>query len=172
MKITGLKITADDIVAYLQKKQFNQSATLGVTEFCINGGSSKRIDLFYFNRWDRETRGYEIKVSRADFLADKKWQSYLPYCSWFYFIAPEGIIKPEELPDGVGLMEITVEDRPEWSRPQVEDNDFMTSYFLDHKFTKKGKKLHEIGEKEYTSLLEGLLIKLVYSNNIVFKPSY
>ena len=139
---------------------------MGVTEFCPYG-YEKRIDLFYFNRWDRETSGYEIKVSREDYLSDKKWQKYLPYCSWFYFIAPEGIIKKEELPEGIGLIEIEIKEKPDWSRPKVEENDFMTRYYLDHKFTKKAKKLHTVDSEHYTQLLEGLLIKLVYLKNIV-----
>lgn len=50
------------------------------------------------------TYGYEIKVSRSDFLRDKKWQEYLPVCSKFYFVCPVGIIKKEDLPDGIGLI--------------------------------------------------------------------
>lgn len=48
----------------------------------------------------------EIKRTRADFVGDKKWKKYLNYCNYFYFLAPHGIIKPEELPSGVGLIEV------------------------------------------------------------------
>lgn len=48
--------------------------------------------------------GYEIKVSRNDFLQDNKWPGYLPYCNRFSFVCPTGLIKPEELPDEVGLV--------------------------------------------------------------------
>jgi len=47
--------------------------------------------------------GYEIKVSRSDFLADNKWHLYLKYCNKFYFVCPTGMIKKEELPEDVGL---------------------------------------------------------------------
>lgn len=53
------------------------------------------------------TYGYEIKVSRGDFLQDEKWPEYLQYCDTFYFVAPPGIINKEELPTDVGLMETT-----------------------------------------------------------------
>lgn len=53
------------------------------------------------------TYGYEIKVSRSDFLRDKKWQEYLPVCSKFYFVCPEGIIKKADLPEGIGLLYAT-----------------------------------------------------------------
>lgn len=30
--------------------------------------------------------GYEIKVSRSDFLGDNKWHLYLQYCNEFFFV--------------------------------------------------------------------------------------
>jgi len=46
---------------------------------------------------------YEIKVSRGDFKRDGKWQCYLPFCHEFYFVVPKGMVKKEEVPEGVGL---------------------------------------------------------------------
>ena len=37
----------------------------------------------------------EVKSSRADFLADAKWQGYLPWCDRFFFAVPESF--PDEL---------------------------------------------------------------------------
>ena len=53
------------------------------------------------------TYGYEIKVSRGDFLRDEKWKVYLDYCTDFYFVAPPGVIDPKELPDEAGLLVCT-----------------------------------------------------------------
>lgn len=50
---------------------------------------------------------YEIKVSRPDFLSDKKYKKYLPLCDKFYFVCPWGVIKLEELPENAGLIYIT-----------------------------------------------------------------
>jgi hypothetical protein len=50
------------------------------------------------------TIGFEIKVSRNDFLRDIKWREYLNYCTEFYFVAPPDIIAPDELPPEAGLM--------------------------------------------------------------------
>ncbi len=50
------------------------------------------------------TYGYEIKVSRSDFLRDDKWTQYLDFCNYFSFVAPFGIIAPDEVADGVGLI--------------------------------------------------------------------
>lgn len=48
--------------------------------------------------------GYEIKVSRGDFLQDAKWHLYLKYCNEFYFVVPSGLISKDELPENVGLI--------------------------------------------------------------------
>lgn len=47
--------------------------------------------------------GYEIKVSRQDFLHDTKWHNYLPFCNEFYFVCPPDVIAPNEVSDEVGL---------------------------------------------------------------------
>lgn len=48
--------------------------------------------------------GYEIKVSRSDFLGDNKWHLYLQYCNEFYFVVPAGLLAKEEIPENVGLI--------------------------------------------------------------------
>jgi hypothetical protein len=48
--------------------------------------------------------GYEIKVSRNDFLQDNKWHLYLQYCNEFFFVVPKGLVRKEELPENVGLI--------------------------------------------------------------------
>lgn len=48
--------------------------------------------------------GYEIKVSRNDFLQDEKWPAYKNYCHRLDFVCPKGLIRPEELPDDIGLI--------------------------------------------------------------------
>jgi hypothetical protein len=66
------------------------------------------IDLWVMERWkERQYIGYEIKVDRQDFLNDNKWQNYLPYCTCFYFVAPKGVIKENELPPETGYLEVS-----------------------------------------------------------------
>lgn len=51
----------------------------------------------------------ECKVSRADFLADRAKphrKDVLGVGNWRYYMAPEGLIKPEELPEKWGLIEV------------------------------------------------------------------
>lgn len=50
--------------------------------------------------------GYEIKVSRSDFLADTKWPGYLDLCNEFYFVAPKDVIKPIEVPEKAGFLQV------------------------------------------------------------------
>ncbi len=45
----------------------------------------------------------ECKSSRADYMADQKWQGYLPWCDRFFW-AVGGDFPVEILPDGTGLM--------------------------------------------------------------------
>lgn len=67
-----------------------------------------RMDAWVMNRsWAHPCyTAYEIKVSRSDFLGDKKWRHYLPYCNEFFFVAPKGLIQASELPPEVGLLEL------------------------------------------------------------------
>jgi len=74
------------------------------TEFAPSG-SGCRFDVIGLGRYTRQVRIYEVKSSRADFLADGKWTSYLPFCTHFAFVAPAGAIQRWELERDVGLIE-------------------------------------------------------------------
>ncbi len=60
--------------------------------------------------------GYEVKVSRQDFLNDDKWPIYKEYCHRFYFACPKGLIEPNELPDDVGLIWFNPEKKTLYTR--------------------------------------------------------
>lgn len=51
------------------------------------------------------TIGYEIKVSRSDWLQDQKFEVYRAACHLFLIVAPKGVVQAGELPAGVGLLE-------------------------------------------------------------------
>lgn len=99
-----------EVRADLIKKALSDRATsrhnVFFTEVYTNDG------LYFNQRFDGlelhgvlETSifGYEIKVSRSDFLQDSKWTGYLNFCNEFSFVCPEGLIKEDELPLEVGL---------------------------------------------------------------------
>lgn len=101
-----MKIVSNQILALLQSKHSNDvfipECKTGPTQV----GSHQRFDAWVMPRsWvNHTTIGYEIKVSRQDFLGDDKWRGYLKYCHEFYFVCPPGIIQPQELDDGIGLL--------------------------------------------------------------------
>lgn len=103
-----IKITAPMVIDLLRTKH---SADVFVTE-CKNGPSYcaglRKMDAWVMPRsWAHMTiKCYEVKVSRSDFLNDKKWQEYLPYCHELYFVAPKGVIEPNELPPEAGLLQV------------------------------------------------------------------
>lgn len=72
-------------------------------------GGHRRLDGWVMERSWANPRviGYEVKISRSDFLQDDKWQDYLGLCNQLYFVCPNGMIKPEEVPASVGLMYVS-----------------------------------------------------------------
>lgn len=48
--------------------------------------------------------GYEIKISRSDFLRDSKFYTYEEIVNCLYIVCPKGMIERTELPESVGLM--------------------------------------------------------------------
>jgi hypothetical protein len=79
-----------------------------VPEFTYGG---KRIDAAIIDVSKRWIRGFEIKVSRGDFLADEKWQDYAEFCSSLSIVCPEGLISKEEVPEPFGLLYILPESK-------------------------------------------------------------
>lgn len=79
---------------------------------CKNGptqtGNHRRLDAWVMLKtWSPVTLiGYEIKVSRADWRRDEKIADYMGLCNLLNLVAPKGVIPVEELPDGVGLLEL------------------------------------------------------------------
>lgn len=74
-------------------------------------GQPRYIDFFAFNVWpstNYRTVAYEVKVSRSDFLNEikdpTKRQPAEEFASECYFVVPTGLIKPDEVPEGWGLM--------------------------------------------------------------------
>lgn len=72
-----------------------------------------RVDLYVVNLWPSKgcrLIAYEVKVSRADFLAeirnpDKRAQAWA-ISTEYTFVTPQGLVKPDEVPDECGLYEV------------------------------------------------------------------
>lgn len=104
-----MKVTSTDIkkalAAYEEKSYFITECKTCSTYFPDPQGLLKFDGLAIKKSYTKPCiTGYEIKVSRGDFLQDAKWHLYLQYCNEFYFVVPKGLITKEELPDNVGLI--------------------------------------------------------------------
>lgn len=72
----------------------------------LGPAGSKIMDAVAIKKtWSPKTViGYEIKVSRHDFLSDQKHPVYMQNCNIFYFVTLKDIVKDGELPQGAGHM--------------------------------------------------------------------
>lgn len=69
-------------------------------------GSLKILDALAIRKsWTNPCfTGYEVKISRGDFLRDAKFYTYEELCNCLYIVCPKGMIDRTELPESVGLM--------------------------------------------------------------------
>lgn len=77
-------------------------------------GNGRTIDFYTLEiapSRGHESIAYEIKVSRGDFLKDikspAKQRGIRNFSDKFYYVAPKGLLKPDEIPTWAGLIEIT-----------------------------------------------------------------
>lgn len=102
--LAGKRQTTAELRALASERMRRLGYPYVATEFSP-AGSGCRFDVIGLGRYTRQVRIYEVKSSRADFLADGKWRSYLPYATHFAFVAPAGAIQRWELDRDVGLIE-------------------------------------------------------------------
>lgn len=101
------------ILSALQARHKDDLFLAEVKDGATQTRNHRRLDGWALLRtWSPVTTiGYEFKNSRADWLQDRKWESYLPLVHQFYVCAPKGIVQIGELPESVGLMELVGKDR-------------------------------------------------------------
>lgn len=109
MKGSEIKVTSTDIKKALAqanyKNYFITECKTCSTYFPDPQGLLKFDGLAISKSYTKPCiTGYEVKVSRGDFLQDNKWHLYLQYCNEFYFVVPSGMITKEEIPENVGLI--------------------------------------------------------------------
>ena len=100
----GKRMTTAELRALARERMRRLAYPFVATEFSP-AGSGCRFDVVGLGRYGRQVRIYEVKSSRADFLADRKWESYLRFATHFAFVAPAGAIQRWELASPVGLVE-------------------------------------------------------------------
>ncbi|KKM71668.1 hypothetical protein LCGC14_1428300 [marine sediment metagenome] len=85
----------------------------GYTGRAWNSKQGVYIDGFALNCYPSKSMqriAYEVKVGRGDFLKEiktpEKREPFMRYANQFFFVTPVGLVKPHEIPDEVGLIEI------------------------------------------------------------------
>ncbi len=103
-------MTANDITELLYKRHSEDIAIeqcqCSSTVYQHGQSNYGIMDFWAMTRsWaNRMISGYEIKVSRQDFIHDNKWPQYLDACNCFYFVVPYGLIDIKEVPEQAGLI--------------------------------------------------------------------
>lgn len=103
------KVTATDIKIALAEKHwkdfFLTEVKSGPTQLAMPGGLKILDGLAVRKSWTNPCfTGYEVKISRSDFLRDAKFYTYEELCNCLYIVCPKGMIERTELPESVGLM--------------------------------------------------------------------
>lgn len=119
----------------------------------------RRVDVLTIDLQKLTIKGFEVKVSRSDFLGDDKWHTYLRYFNFFAFVTVPGLIKPSELPPEVYLLEWSMREHEVYSSRRKE-------YRPELKLVKRGKRLQPkfvretYGEHFFHSVLLGYVRNL------------
>lgn len=111
---------ADEVVAAVRRMFGAETDNMGpewaaLDEFNLSGLSGGRCDLFLVRAWGgapkrHERIAVEVKVSRQDLKAElaapHKRAPFVAVAHRFYFACPAGLMRPEEVPEGCGLIEV------------------------------------------------------------------
>lgn len=86
------------------------------------------MNCFNGKPWGQSVVGFEVKVSRADFLAElkepkKRLETY-DGCDALFLAVPKGLVKPEEVPLDMGIIEC-------WTKevPPTQHSEASTAYY-------------------------------------------
>lgn len=127
--------------------------------------TTRSADAVAMNLWPSRgmaIHGFEIKVSRGDWLRElktpEKAEPVARYCDYWWIVAPEGIVKDGELPDGWGLLEAKKDtlyatvNAPKKTSVPVQ-REFMAALFrrvsgVDNKEIEAMVKIRVEGERE------------------------
>lgn len=130
-------ITAADIRQRLHERYpFPKWAAFDELRDAAGFGARSTCDFFAMHTWPSKAFlrvAVEIKVSRGDFLRELdnpgKRAQFEAWAHEFYFAAPARLIKPEEVPEGCGLLEATHKTlRARVRAKQRDPEDFDTSF--------------------------------------------
>lgn len=103
------KHVAKDVVRLLADKHGRDVFFAEVKDGPTWGSAPMRLDALAIRKsWSPVSLfGYEVKVSRSDWLGDRKWEAYRSLAHYFSIVAAPDVVKPEEVPQGVGLLVVS-----------------------------------------------------------------
>ena len=108
-KVRKVKVTANDVLDALES-YYSQIGFVLIREVSIAYQGERRADALVLGRGNETVIIDEVKVSRQDFLHElddiEKRQRALDLSSQYNFVAPQGMISPNELPPEAGLLEM------------------------------------------------------------------
>lgn len=106
-------MTSDQLLARLAAKHSGDVFVAECKDGPTHTRAHRRLDAWVLLKtWSPITTiGYEVKVSLADWRRDAKLHDYMSLCHLLYVVAPKGVVPPEELPAGVGLLEPVGDER-------------------------------------------------------------
>jgi len=130
--MTGkIKVTSADIkIALAEKKHSDDYFLTEVKSGPTHANMNLRIldALAIRKSWAHPCiSGYEIKISRNDFLGDIKYHTYLPLVHELSIVCPVGLIEKSELPTEIGLIwynpdkkSLTVKKKPLYRKIEID----------------------------------------------------
>lgn len=90
-------------------------------------------DAVGLNLKRKEVRIIEVKASRADFLRDTKLfqekTSYFHHAHYVYLMTPTGLIQPEEVPFGYGLLWVDENDVVTVAKKPIKNKEKLRTRF-------------------------------------------
>lgn len=117
----------------------------------------------------RTVIGYEIKVTRADFLSDQKFPHYMSTSNLFYFVVPKGLIKKEEVPQRVGILEYNNGKLRQLKRAVYEDVEINTDMLLHCIFYKMNDYRRPPTRQEHLDNVKARIEAKDYGNEVADK---
>lgn len=140
----GRVFTHDDLVKIAYQWVLNNgSCGFAFMEFVCHNNTGEIPDVIGFGSW-QHTVVIEVKVSRSDFLCDKKKKfrknAKIGMGKLRYFCCPSGLIQEEELPEGWGLIWVNEKGRATCvkrpvrphSNPEYAANGSVEWYYHEH----------------------------------------
>lgn len=160
-----IKVTSTEIKLALSEKHWKDFFLTEVksgSSWMTAKGDMKILDALAVRKsWTHPCfTGYEIKVSRSDFLRDAKFYTYEELCNCLYIVCPKGMIERTELPESVGLMyydqeKKTITTKKKAIYRKIEYSPEMLLYIIYSRMDSDRYPFFSDKREYYTAYLEG-----------------